>query len=174
MDKLALRVMFGNRSGVEGVVSISISFKEYQVLEPFPFAFVEDDMIPCCLLVGVNFLKKFKAKLRLKDNRLLLLEEEFIFNVNMNYIRLMTLESAYENDMQSKPDTNRKLRFQIATEDLILMQDSTHIIANLRDVVRARIPTKHWRVPALSQFKRYVSDLTMRDGMLMRMKDHFG
>ena len=57
--KAPLRGISGSNSSCLGVVELGIAFEDGQDLPPFPFAFVEDNLLPCCMFDWTEFPRIF-------------------------------------------------------------------------------------------------------------------
>ena len=159
-----LRGITGQKTNFLGTADLRITFGNGEELESFPFAIVRDEMLPCCLLVGLNFLKHFMAKVKLKTGKLIIQESESGLEVliAMRSLRLMNAEDGEERDREVK------VKFQIDEESLAKMQDSNHGVSQLKRVVRRSIPPSQWKIPALNQFRRHASKLALSDQVLVK------
>ena len=167
--KAPLRGISGSNSSCLGVVELGIAFEDGQDLPPFPFAFVEDNLLPCCMLIGLNFLEYFKVKFSIRNRRFFIRNNEFTFNIyTAARARLMNLWEDDENRRVAKTFKEKKVRYQVATEDLMLMQENNHNICQLKTMTEQRVPPRHWTVPSLGQFKRHAKHLAINNGILAR------
>ena len=74
-----------------------------------------------------------------------------------------------EEDVEmEEQEAKTKIKFQIANQDLSIMQNSNFAISKLKQVIEKKLPPRQWKVPAISKYKRYVKDLTVQDEILVR------
>ena len=159
----------GNRSSnVVGWVNMKLKYSDDCVLSEFPFAIVRDSILPCCLLLGLNFLNKFVSNVNFSNNTISLNGR----NCNMFCSQVLDVGAHLRLCNFSKLESNVlddvNVKFNIPCEDLKAMQCSTHAIRLLRQKVTNKILPQLWRVRSLNQFKRHFHDLEIVDGLLVK------
>ena len=144
-----------------------------------PFAVVKKGAIPCCLVLGANFLVENSLELDFGKNLL-------AFNVDNNCERYMinnafvkTL-SNYKLDVMVyfgltvksidniEDDSVNNFKYIITSEKLKAMQAGDFAIKMLFSNVKRKVNPRLWKHKAINQFKRESSRLNIVDGLLRK------
>ena len=142
------------------------------ILEGFPFAVVGDGNLPCCMLIGLNFLKRFRARLNFRSGMVHFCEGgDLKFGVNngddgCGWSLRLDVDSGSDDNILEEVG---KVQFQLEGSKLSTLQSSNHAIKLLRTKIESNIPTSEWKEVALGQFKRY-RDLQVVEGIVVKVE----
>ena len=167
-------------------LNLNMLFDNDKVL---PFAVVEDSSIPCCLILGANFLLHSNTnldcgrQLLLKDNCRDILDCSIKIvdfkggNVHKLYPSTLSDELEFSSTVDGHSECesldidyepNVKPKFVITNDQLLLMQNGNYAVRSLRTMIAKQIVPKHWKIPALKQFKRHYKTLQIRDELVVK------
>ena len=161
-----------------GVVDLKPSLFDIPVQHSIPFAVVRHADMPCCCILGANFLSVsqitvdfHKSILRFGDHE----AKQFLFSVKVEplnhgrrchdynvarFIGEITVsESAGESnnntdEVQEDDICQAKIRFVLSEADIIGYQDSDPVVSLLKSKIVNRIHPRNWNDDVLSCFKR--------------------
>ena len=151
-----------------------------------PFAVIDDDSIPCCFLLGANFLVinnleiDFSRDLLVFNQRLtveryliscaFLNQKEFYrFGIDA-YMGLSVISNDYcESDTDDEGSSELLIpKYVIPHDQLKKMQQGNYALKKLRTKLLNKVPTKHWNCPSIKQFKRSYKDLRLLNGLIVK------
>ena len=164
---IKLKAIGGFNSEILGIVSLNIQIGN-NITDFFPFAIVKQSNLPCCLLLGLNFLKNNKYCLdfgrscieRNNDNKV-----DMSINVNNSYV-------GYSNNIIANEDNHGvEVKLLIKRDQLHIMQKSNHAIRMLKYKILKNVPVKHWKNGSLNQFKRYLPFLRVEEDLVVKVEN---
>ena len=167
MENTMLCGMSGESRGCLGMVNLSLKAGNEDCAE-FSFAIVKEDLLPCCVLLGINFLCKQSCVMDFHKSNIQIGNVNLPVSMNLyvnadSPFKLGSIEIVEDDD-----GVRRRFEFLIPDEELVLMQKHDHCINMLRNKVCKEVPYRFWK-GALSQFKRCKPVLRMDDGLLVRI-----
>ena len=151
-----------------------------------PFAIVKDSAIPCCFLLGANFLKENDVEVNFELGSIKLkgeISESYMVNsawlqqdiaykfgpITAQDVRGSMNDLSQNSGNESASEDEGRLvipKFIIPEHQLMQMQKRDHALRKLRSMIINNIPTKRWKVPALKQFKWSANRIHHRNGPL--------
>ena len=163
-----------------GHVELSIIINE-QSCNKVPFAIVNDDSIPCCVLLGANFIIRNDIEMDFCNNTVALenintidkYQINSVFNDNfgpnksdiLGYLGVLTVE---DSDTNEEVEEEIIPKYLISSDELKLMQDRNFALKQLKNKIRNNIPTRLWNCNPIQQFKHAAKSLQIRDGLLIK------
>ena len=167
--------MSGGVTEIIGVVKLKLAVSD-MILEPFTFVIVKQSKLPCCILLGLNFLKHNKANIDFNSGYLHFNDESNIhinMHVSENYehIHLNNIDQTDDEGRDDCNDDASQYNLVISEENVKVMQCRNHAIRSLFIKINKNIPISQWREVQLKQFKRYHQDYLIRNGLLYRKID---
>lgn len=170
----------GSKTKVKGVVNLKITIKGIRTEETLPFAVVPSDELPCCCLLGANFLSKNGITISLDSQGIHMADKDSNRATQylqgkqdrtnrhqldvISYLTSVTVDSS-ENDESDRAVT---VRFTLDRERLEYFQNSDFAIRNLRTKIKNGTPTGLWRNRCLMQFRRYRATLQVSGKLVVR------
>lgn len=172
IENIKLLGIAGGSSNCNKVVNIQITIDDYEIPRTFPFCVVSEDSLPCCILLGINFLSEFDFNINFASRAMSINKDHQTtaktrFNPDLN---VTTIEVCSEEVQEVRQKT---VKYMISDDDLISMQVADHALATLKEKIINSVPTKQWKESYLNQFKRHVKHLKMTDERLVRECNEF-
>ena len=158
-----------------------------------PFAITSNMAIPCCFLLGANYIKLNGIEMDFQNDQLTFTKvhpnEKYLINNAIfdnsdvyrfgaiNYMSL-TVESNHgseelnhtESDSGSD-DEDQEPKYLIERKDLLAMQKRNYALRKLKSMIQNNLPINQWNDKSTHQFKRSAKKLKMSNG-LMVYKQH--
>ena len=149
-----------DRQKVNGHVHLQLNVKGYQS-EYIPFAIVSESAIPCCFLLGANFIKANGIELDFSTDQLVFnkvtsadrfeINIAFALSSEIHRFRITNqlslgldeesdLSDVYPSENDNEDDCTTA-RYMISQSDLITMQKGNHALRKLRSKLMNKIPT---------------------------------
>lgn len=176
------------KQGIKGYVVLELSIYERQV-GPMPFAVVSEDAMPCCFLLGANFIKRNNVGIdfgkdqivfhdgsnsdKFQINCAILNDSRYRLNI-LNQLNVRVEEDeVYTSSDEMSVFTDEEVeddiipRYEIPKSELKVMQQNNHALKRLKSNIIKDIPVNSWNYAPLNQFKRSAKKLSMRDGLLV-------
>ena len=170
-------------SAVIGIVQLYPKMLGIDFNVTVPIAVVEDECMPCCIIFGMNFIKRNNIVLDFDKNYLYACnfeDEEIIYPFNDKFETetafvhtLETVEhmleefSEEEDEFEDVPN----VVFSIRDNNFHNIQKNDHALRNLYQKIKKNVSVKHWDEEYLKKFRRYQSQMCIEDGLLIRV-DH--
>ena len=130
----------GESSNIVGFVYLKLICSGDSLPSEFPFAIVPNSILPCCLLLGINFLTNFKSIINFSNDTILLNEASYSMSCvqfsESDNLLLCNLDNFEYDDLDCAVPN---VKFNISIDDLKVMQSSTHAIKLLRQRVANKI-----------------------------------
>ena len=181
----SLHGLGNNKERVMGFVELSLKLNGLKA-EVTPFAVVEDGSIPCCVILGANFILNNKITIDFSKDMLVMNSscelESYLINTAylnrhigyrydvMEYFGLVSVE---EKNGVVEDEVSGQLRYIIPKEELIQMQARNDAIKQLKRVIRDNIPCRLWKHKSILQFRRSASSLEVKDELLVKVDGVF-
>lgn len=174
-----------SKTELYGAVSLSCKLSGVE-LKQVIFAVVEDDAMPHCLLLGMNFLEQndvvvdfFNKALSFSDDSELELKHPILCNVGVGtfsgYSGTVELcAEAQSEDVVNEEfscdssDESQRVKFVLEGDGLAELQTSDFAIRHVRNVVEHRAAERNWKRPCVRQFARFNQQLSVEGGLLVR------
>lgn len=155
-------------ANVVGIVDLKIQINNFQ-FEVFPFAIIREPQVPTCVLLGFNFIQKFKLKLDFKENILYLPDNEGIcFSMTSAVNTVNRLMSSSITD-ESETENDRTCKIILDEEHIKAMQEN-NTIRKLKINIKKKISCENWKESYLLQFKRFEKDLEIDKDLLVKRR----
>lgn len=163
--------MSGGSTEVVGVAKIKLEINN-QNTDAFPFAIVQDSNLPCCLLLGLNYLKENKSIINFDKNYFQIRQELVELNLLMSTSSAVAHLGLISSGGESERNDPEVVKFNVTYENLKVMQKSNHAIKMLFNKVKLGVPTRTWKSKSLNQFKRHFDSLSIVNGLLVKIIDN--
>ena len=174
-----------------GIVQLKLKLLDVDVQSEVPFAVIGLDDMPCCAILGANFISKNQIAINF-DCQLLYYEneegEELIYpfqqkkhnNVCNNELFCGAVtQHSLEDDDESQEDLSeyedeerilkaKRVRYVVHNNNFLDLQQNNHAIAALGEKLLRKEHANKWKEPYLKQFKRYSSELTITNNTIYR------
>lgn len=158
------------RTEIKGIVALNIQINGRY--EQFPFILVDDSCLKCCLLLGMDLMKKeglvldFDKCAMTTDNTsldILTFDNSNVFHVGQLLFEDLEPGIVYP----SESETERKVRLGIDLDNIRVMQSRNHAIKMLSTALGGRKTPKAWKGP-IAQFARFANHLKIDNGIVVR------
>ena len=170
--------MNNEKENILGYVELNINIFN-ETCDKLPFAIVKDGSIPCCILLGANFIRNNNLELDFyKDSVAFETKNEsdkFQINTTFNHMTVFNEEGAVgysgmiiADDNSCDDEEELVPKYLIAQEDLKAMQDRNFAIKQLKNKIRNNVPTRLWKCNPLKQFKHSAKSLTIKNELLVK------
>jgi transposase InsO family protein len=188
-----------SKTSVLGILNLKPRMLEFEVREIIPFAVVNEADMPCCCILGANFLARNEivvdfavGSLYVENDRQTLLyplisknlsnsnkKEIFKYDVSTFFGTILIDNSSdtdedVNNDMIEVSDDEKigiqKVRFLISKLNLINIQNEDTDMIMLKAKITSNIANNLWEEEQLTQFKRHQRTLRVENDLLLR--DH--
>ena len=163
----------GSSTGCLGVTRLKLQIGEVQMEDSFEFAIVEEECLPCCVVIGLNFLEKLGAIINFRESYIEIgnNNNRITFGQSLNVAlgavpTIVTSIEAFNNEEQVRP-----LKFAVDNSQLQIMQEQNFALNSLRKRVGNRVTPKRWTNPSLNQFKRSFNSLKIVNNLLVKSID---
>ena len=176
----------GNSTGIVGIADLQLSLLDSELQFAVPFAVVRADAMPCCCILGINFLfindvtlDYFRGVLSCVDaggERLLypiqkfpegrLMQMKFFLGNIHCYIAEDGLSE--ESDVEADENAVCLVKYTLSNEDVVAVQNSDQVLRDLKSKVVENVSTKLWEQECLFPFKRYRPGLRVTFDLLIR------
>ena len=174
---------------IQKTVELSFNIGACSTIKPFKFAVVGDKYIPCCLLLGLDFMSHMKIDLDFSKN-VVSVNNEFscVFSVNGTFLiqpnsvlvitneipslnlRINTKSNEFRFEIEGSSHTIRGLSLINDDRSVRLIQRNCSQLRKLRHCLYKDIDPRNWP-RELKQFKTHCNNLTIRDNLLLYGKD---
>ena len=169
MEEVTLKSFDGQKHKSSAIVNLKIHMGDYELPRIFPFCIVDQDNLPSCILLGINFLEHFNVSIDFKRNNMIIDNNINIqLQVSRFNHRLVTIE--VEDNQEDESTDEQDVQFVISLDELRILQSSSKVLRDLKYNISRDISTKQWKTPALNQFKRYKQEMSVNKDILMRNK----
>jgi len=179
-------------SSVLGTVMLSVQID--CITKEFCFGVVEDSCIPCCFVLGANFIVDGKLELDFgagiiqqlanRDGKTINIMTElktyeqnidhinsgFLGVVGVNNIDELNLELEYNS---TTDDDVSNMKLSVSEYDVKYLQNFDDALKQLKNNVMTKLPVKYWKNENLCQFKRYCREFEVRNGILVKREGKF-
>jgi len=167
---------------VLGVTSLRLSILGVEMQKPTTFAVVNKEAIPCCCLLGADFLRDNDITIDfmdgfvygLSDGQLrypLQLPDRNVTEVNtpsaVNFVFTAGSLDDTEDDSEVDTGTVDAVQFALTADNLLALQESDFAVRLLKRKLLAQIPPKLWQNRCLHRFKRHSSKLKVVNDLLV-------
>ena len=174
----------GNKIPIDSSVDLRLKINEHE-LPSFQFALVGADIIPCCMLLGLDFLETFKFRINFSNMSCNFYDENICgFELNNdeghgssygfmvqqskqfnNTLQLNCGESELKFELSDNFHIDANLSLDFKENELSLVQSNDHVLQKLKNLVGKGTPTKNW--PSyLNSFKRHNKHLKVKRDLL--------
>ena len=180
-SKAVLRGLGKARESILGIVKLKLTMAGVQLQEEIPFAVVKDGCMPCCSILGANFVAK--NGLILDFHKLVITNKnnEFQYPIKLRGLNEAQQSNFLGNISQSESDTDStddqssqgqeereaKLKRLGSNTEVLNLQSSDYALKSLIKVIQKEVPVKRWQEPCLKQYQRYYNQLSVEDGLLL-------
>lgn len=158
----------GKKTKSIAIVEIKLDVNGHEISETFPFCIVEQNDIPNCLLIGLNFLDFFHTNIRFKENLVSIGNK---CTVKMRSNKINTFVKLTSVEIEDEGCKVQRVEFLISKDELCTLQSSNRSLHELKNNILNKISNKKWNDVALNQFKRYACNLQVRDDLLIYGKN---
>ena len=168
---------------VSTIIHLKLELAGVEFEEAVPFAVVEDDAMPCCSIIGSNFIKRNKIIVDYDEQTLyakgsdskeiICPFDESTEDVYLHIDSVTMWDATSEDDVTDdslKSNQPSKVRFRLSgpNDNLYDIQTIDHSVCELRKKVENGIHVKEWSEGFLKQFKVYHSKLCVVNGLLLK------
>jgi hypothetical protein len=173
----------GTATELLGYVNLQLSWCGSQCRETLPFAVVKASDLPCCMILGANFIVRNKLVLDFQMKTIDLLDTNMLCipmnvlsdscEVNTGYRYVLSFcsdagnESCSSSDESGDNDEVRKGRCLISRDELVHVQNSDRVVSTLKSYVVERVPVSDWCDGDVRQFKRSSRKLRVQCDLLV-------
>ena len=174
----------GHRRAVSRVAWLRFSIGSYTMDKSHKFAIVEDNIMPFCVLLGVDFLGAFDISVDFYNmvcrNKFEILASLEVSNLDgLNFCMLASNQPTHSHNVKFSCVGN-DLRFEILGNStnvtglsmlreggaIEVLQARNSVLKVLKRVITLNIPAQEWPTK-ISSFKRYVKELRVVDGVVV-------
>ena len=150
-----------NREEILGVVRVTLVLNG-QECDNMPFAVVRESSLPCCLLLGANFLSRNHISLDFQSNMITMnsldSEERFFVNLGLSTefdgkSRIVEYFGSVDVD-EIVSDTEYIPKYIISTEELLLMQNRDVSLRKIKNMKVRGVTPDFGRDRSLREFQR--------------------
>ena len=154
------------KTEIMGVISLRLKMLERE-FEIAPFAIVEDENMPCCAILGANFITKNNILIDFKDQEIYCMNEtleELVYpiddyrleeRIGVEILTNVSLELNSVDLEENFDDSKMMFEYNIDKERFASMQDNNHAINLVKAKVSNKMGECQWKEPAIRQFKRF-------------------
>ena len=187
LEDAVIRLVGIGRDG-ENSINYAVMALEFhgRPSEPLPFAIMKDQAIPCCFLLGANFIRQNDIVMDFEVSSISLngetpetyivnsawTQQDCVYKFGPVYVKRVSNTACgatlnYDTEPESDDDDRLIIpKFVVPEQQLLQMQRRDHALRNLKAMIVKGTPTKEWKVPALKQFKWSASRIHVRNGLL--------
>lgn len=178
-----------SETDVIGCVNLKLKLLDKEMNEEIPFAVVRESAMPCCFLLGANFLAKNNITIDF-GKHLVCMEHQggswkYPMNENtsdsvahrLNVANFLGTVIMNENITDTDDDEEKEYnqddvelvpKFIISTSDLKIMQNKNYALRQLKHKIFNQIPINQWKLNILNQFKRNYKNLHIIKGIMVK------
>jgi len=188
LDGKAVNGISGTETKLLGVVDLQPSLLGCPIDEPLPFAVISADDMPCCAILGANFIVRSKLVLDFNerfmkfdsgagrlDVPLHLCTDANCVNVSYRYVlayhasdgSLRPSSGDEDADESGNVGGMERFQWQISRNDLVMLQNRDQEILQLKAKVVDNVPAKFWRERELRRFKTHCESLRVVTDLLV-------
>lgn len=172
-NKPVLGGLGGAMLRVHGIVVLPIRILGVDQEVSCPFALVGNDVIPCCVLLGINALIELRAEMNFHTSQfsVCLSGERYFLPMLVNFASTAlpgNSSACVGYDIMLFPRKSDRLA---SLDDINEIQESNVTMIKLRDLILANVPSTQWTNNCVQRFKRYQSRLRVCLGILMYDRD---
>ena len=175
----------GEKYAITKVIELKFNVGNYSMSSCHKFAVVSDHILPCCFILGLDYLTKYDISMdfnssicKVDRNSIVPLYNNSVDNVKCCY---MIKQASVNQNHQLIPQLiNDDLRFELTgdsgvisglslvseTETIRQLQGRCRDLSRLRTMLSQGIISKNWP-GCLSSFRRYVNVLKVVDGVVV-------
>ena len=184
VDSVRLTGLGEQTTVVNEIVLIKPTILGIQVDKEMPFAVVQEDKIPYCMILGLNFIKNNNIGVDFYSQSIYLTteqEEEAAYSCTEQtqnnraelLINMMEAESQEEVEEGEQEDDENveddfNVKFTINDNNFKRIQANNNALINLSRKIKNMTPATAWKERYLKQYKRYAGELEIKDGILIR------
>ena len=189
---IILREIVGNAIGFSGdeyiideTVELTFRIGLVEIDKPFKFAIVKDKCIPCCVLLGLNFMEYYNCDLDFSKNMLSIndnsagsfsmeslgVTERNVLVINTNtpashVLKISTSQDGFRFEIEGSSTTLNKLTLMDDEDEAVkLIQSRCPQLKKLYRCLLREIPPKKWP-GSLKVFVRYARNLSIVNGVI--------
>ena len=171
-----------------GIVKLKLDMLGMQTNEVVPFAVIKNNDKPWCSILGANFLKLNKMIVDFEQQMMYCESnegDELIYPMqlysrsytkNINFFGNLYLEddSNTVSDSECNEWKNKKIKIKYTIDEKFYdIQINDHALNALKLKITDNIDKKKWKEPFLNQFKRYSSQLIIKEDILWRQQTKY-
>ena len=162
---------------IEGVIFLEPNFADLK-MEKSPFAVVNDECMPCCIILGINWMDSNDIMLDFDTESIQRCEgstKETIGTLNYidtekendrdlpSFVGVASVDSSHSDvESDAMPETTITIR----NDQIQYLQMNNHAIQTLYEAIDNNIATNTWD-GCLNQFKRFRNKIMIRDDILV-------
>ena len=173
-DCNVIRGINGEETVVIGMVKLKLEMMERE-LEELPLAVMPDVVMPCCAILGANFLVMNRAVLSC-SGREMIIENE---GTELHYPLGVRNHSNKEESItelvlgsicvasSAEEDGDVTIRWIINRDRIEELQNRDHALRKLKGRVGKGVAPGNWKESYLQQFRRYGCDMRIRKGIIV-------
>ena len=168
---------------VIGIVKLKLNMVGVPLEEETPFAVVENESIPCCSILGANFIARNNLILDFHNLVITNNNEDFEYPIKFQtngqgetFLGMINETSESESEASvngsitsdgKTQDANARMDYLLADSNSHQLQDNDHAIQELIKMLKDGVPVKEWTQSCLRQYKRHHQQLTDEEGLLI-------
>ena len=181
-SNIKLNSVGDSKTPVLRIVNLKPDILNIETKKKVPFAIVKDEHMPCCSILGANFLVANNIALNFEKGELYMendgevvvcplepsnsVEDKASCRINMKeYFGSIGLTSDDDTDVES---SKFKVKVSLPHSTLIMLQSKDYAIRSLIRNIKENIPTAQWK-NCLNQFKRSSKCLRICNDLLVRV-----
>lgn len=165
----------GKNSSMDGVVDLQVILPSGMKTYSHSFAIVKDNLIPHCLLLGVDFIVAHNLSLDVSTE---LLKQHLGETITAKLVATVEMEPALMDifaEASADEDVLNQLELPFMASmnpEYIKSVQSDAALSALRENVGKAVPVEKWP-DSVEDFKRYSSTLVVREDILMCKSDNY-
>ncbi|XP_047740946.1 uncharacterized protein LOC125179330 [Hyalella azteca] len=175
-----------NLTEILGIVKLKPKLMEIDIKEDTPFAVIETSAMPCCCILGANFLNRnniildFRSKSVYKgcgtqtDQSFLMNKHirsktgsEFLGHISTNDKNISS-DSDHSTNYPEIDEVMPKIKYTISEEELKIIQNKDESLKELKEMITMNKDIKDWKLSTLNQYKRHKKNLRVHLDILVR------
>ena len=168
---------------VIGVVELQLSVLDVKMDSYTSFAVVDNGLMPCCCLLGLDFMRDNNFTLDFQngiiygvstsDRLCYPMYQPDQLNGRDEISLQFTISEEYDSEISMDDVNNYKsIKFALSLYDLKLLQSKDFVLRQVKRKITERVPVKNWKNRCLQRFKRFQSKLDVCDDVLYRVIPH--
>ena len=182
----------GSKCSMDSVIKFSCSIMGNSMVEAVPFGVVEANDIPCCCVLGMNFIERNKVKVSFGASRLELCDGAFASvaygNVGNNLycgnVMNLAVETAVESEddelnvqgvdeSEDDVDVVPPVEFVMPSEKIVAIQQTDFAIRMVATQFNRNVPFNRWHRRCLRPYRPYARQMSVDNGVVVRKIGQF-